>query len=157
MLVVTALITTVTVVVIFPAEAAVESPLSLAFNQQVYGDALVGGNSVLVCPAGNTGCTQASSRQGTQSSGVNDNFYMTQTGANAGKSWFNSSSIALTIPSGATVAYARLQWAGNSGTFKNANGTTTNNGQCISNNSPAAVPPTGAAATTWPRTPTGWT
>src|SRR3954470_10525170 len=142
MLVVTALITTVTVAVIFPAEAAVESPLSLAFNQQVYGDALVGGNSVLVCPAGNTACTQASNRQGTQSSGVNDNFYMTQTGANAGKGWFNSSSIALTIPGGATVAYARLQWAGNSGTFQNANRTTTNHRQGIRHNRPAAGPAT---------------
>src|SRR4051794_30211857 len=153
--VVMALVTTATVVVAFPAQAAVEAPLSLAFNQQVYGDALVGGNSVLTCPAGNTACAQAANRLGTPSSGINDNFYMTQTGANAGKGWFNSSSISLTIPSGATVAYARLQWAGDTGTYKTSIGTTLNNGQCNPNNFPSAVPPTGTAATTSPQLTVG--
>ena len=153
-LLVIALAAGLTVIVAFPAAAAVEAPLSLAFDQQVYGNVLVGGNAVVVCPANTTACTQASNRQGTQSSGVNDNFYMTQTGANAAKGWFNSSSISLTIPAGASVAYARLQWAGDTNTFRlNGNQTTTN--QCNTNNSPAAVPPTGAAATTSPQLTVG--
>ncbi|GAA4361157.1 DUF7507 domain-containing protein [Angustibacter luteus] len=127
-----------------PAEAAVEAPLSLAFNQQVYGDALMGGNAVLVCPAGNTDCTNSTNRTSTA---VNDNFYMTQTGANAGNGWFNSSSISLTIPTGATIAYARLLWAGDTGVFKTGTNTTVTS-RCNSNNSPVAVQPPGAASTT---------
>ncbi|WP_426564988.1 DUF7507 domain-containing protein [Angustibacter sp. McL0619] len=128
------------------AAAAVEAPLSLVFNQQVYGDALMGGNAVLVCPAGNTDCTSATNRQGTQSSGINNNFYMTQTGANAANGWFNSSSINPTIPAGASIAYARLLWAGDTGLFRTGTNTTVNS-RCDSNNSPAAVQPPGAADT----------
>ena len=101
----------------------------------MYGDALVGGNAVLVCPAGNTDCTQLDEPHG-PSTAVNDNFYMTQTGANAGKGWFNSSSINLTIPTGASIAYARLLWAGDTGVFKTGANTTVTS-RCNTNNSPA--------------------
>ncbi|SDJ09592.1 conserved repeat domain-containing protein [Frankineae bacterium MT45] len=129
------------------AQAAVEAPLSLAFDQQVYGDALVSGNSVVVCPAGNTACTAATNRSGTQSSGVNDNFYMTQTGANAANNWFNSSSVQLTIPTGASIAYARLLWAGDTGVFRTGTNSTVTQ-RCNTSNSPSAVQPPGAAAST---------
>ncbi|WP_157749652.1 DUF11 domain-containing protein [Jatrophihabitans sp. GAS493] len=129
------------------AQAAVEAPLSLAFDQQVYGDALLAGNANLACPAGNTACTSATTRSGTQSSGVNDNFYMTQTGADTGKNWFNSSSIRLTIPTGASIAYARLLWAGDTGVFRTGTNSTVTS-RCNTSNSPSAVQPPGAAAST---------
>ena len=72
---------------------------------------------------------------------------MTQTGANAGNGWFNSSSISLTIPAGASVAYARLLWAGDTGVFKTGANTTVTS-RCNSNNSPVAVQPPGAASST---------
>ncbi len=129
------------VVTAVPAQAAVEAPFSLVYDQQIYGNTIVSGNAVLQCPTGNTDCSGSYTRSNTN---VNDNYSMAYMGANAANGWFNSSSISVTIPTGASVAYARLQWAGDTGTYKTS-ATQTTFPKCGSNGAataPSASPPT---------------
>jgi hypothetical protein len=91
----------------------------LIYDKQIYGDFIIAGNSNLVCPTGNATCAVTAARGNTNN---NNDYVMTNGGANPSLGWFNSSSVSITIPPGARVDYAELSWSGDNGVFKNASG-----------------------------------
>src|SRR5262245_55272640 len=81
------------------------------YRDAVYGDLLVVGNSVLRCPDEDADCLAASA--GTQP-GANNDFAMALA---SDSDTFAGSSADLTIPPGAQVRYAQLNWGGHTGRF----------------------------------------
>ncbi|MFD9698868.1 hypothetical protein [Lentzea sp. NPDC059081] len=94
------------------------------FDEAVYGDVVVVGNAVLTCPTPEQAgpqpkyppqsCVDALDRRGRGPSAQNNAHRMSWTDVDADPATFNSSSARLELPAGATVAYAKLGWAGNS-------------------------------------------
>lgn len=92
------------------------------FDEAVYGDVVVVGDSVLTCPtpeqAGHhpkhppQSCVDALGRKGSGPSALNNGHRMMWNDVDGDATTFNSSSAELTIPAGATIAYAKLGWAG---------------------------------------------
>jgi hypothetical protein len=92
------------------------------FNEAVYGDVTVVGNAVLTCPTPEQAgpgpkyppqsCVDALDRKGQAPSAQNNAHRMSYRDVDADPRTFNSSSANLAIPAGATVAYAKLGWAG---------------------------------------------
>jgi hypothetical protein len=92
------------------------------FNEAVYGDVTVIGNTVLTCPTpeqagpepkyASQSCVDALNRMGHGPSAQNNAHRMSWTDVDDDPETFNSSSAHLAIPLGATVAYAKLGWAG---------------------------------------------
>ncbi|MGI5500680.1 hypothetical protein [Lentzea sp. CA-135723] len=92
------------------------------FDEAVYGDVVVVGNSVLTCPTAEQAgphpkyppqsCVDALDRKGSGPSALNNGHRMSWLDADADPATYNSSTAQLTIPDGATVAYAKLGWAG---------------------------------------------
>ncbi|MFI6095818.1 hypothetical protein ACIA8G_09720 [Lentzea sp. NPDC051213] len=92
------------------------------FDEAVYGDVTVVGNAVLTCPSpGQAGpkpkylpqsCVDAQNRNGDGPSALNNGHRMSWTDVDNDPATYNSSSARVTIPPGATVAYAKLGWAG---------------------------------------------
>ncbi|KJK46507.1 hypothetical protein UK23_23175 [Lentzea aerocolonigenes] len=92
------------------------------FDEAVYGDVTVIGNSVLTCPTPEQAgpnpkyppqsCVDALNREGHGPGAQNNGHRMSWTDTDNDSSTFNSSSAQLTIPAGATIAYAKLGWAG---------------------------------------------
>ncbi|ALG11567.1 hypothetical protein AOZ06_36060 [Kibdelosporangium phytohabitans] len=93
------------------------------FDQTVYGDFAVIGNTVTTCPR-EPGqypvrlCIDAQNRVGTGPSAQNNGYPMAWADVDADPGTFNSSSARLNIPAGARVAYAKLTWAGDTGSPK---------------------------------------
>ncbi|TDQ00798.1 CARDB domain-containing protein [Labedaea rhizosphaerae] len=101
------------------------------YRDAVYGDVVMAGNSVLRCPTGDetagdnspADCKAATRGQGPSSSalldnsGNNDGYYMYLADRDDRAETFDSSSAEVTIPDGATVKYAQLNWGGHTGTF----------------------------------------
>lgn len=93
------------------------------FNEAVYGDVTVVGNAVLTCPTAEQAgpdpkyspqsCVDALNRKGHGPSAQNNAHRMSYADIDDDPRTFNSSSANLTIPAGATIAYAKLGWAGN--------------------------------------------
>lgn len=98
-----------------PAKAGVVRPFALGYHDTIYGDFTTIGNAVLGCPAGNAAC--AGAQQRTTSAG-NNSFDMRYVHADPSVGRYDSSTSEVTIPAGASIAYARLSWAGNTGTYK---------------------------------------
>ena len=87
------------------------------FRDAVYGDLLVVGNGVLRCPTDNTGesCLAATANASpADASGSNNGYAMALSG---GPDSFAASSAELTVPAGARVRYAQLNWGGHTGSF----------------------------------------
>lgn len=92
------------------------------FDEAVYGDVTVVGNTVLTCPtpeqAGESpkhpvqSCVDALQRKGHGPAAQNNGHRMSWTDVDADPATFNSSTALLTIPAQATIAYAKLGWAG---------------------------------------------
>lgn len=92
------------------------------FDEAVYGDVTVVGNSVLTCPTAEQAgphpkhppqsCVDALNRKGNGPSALNNGHRMSWTDVDDDPATFNSSRAQLSIPAGATVAYAKLGWAG---------------------------------------------
>ena len=92
------------------------------FNEAVYGDVTVIGNSVLTCPtaeqAGHNpkhdpkSCVDALHRKGRGPAALNNGHRMSWADVDGDPATFNSSSARLAIPAGARVAFAKLGWAG---------------------------------------------
>ncbi|MFD4637419.1 hypothetical protein ACFWN2_08910 [Lentzea sp. NPDC058436] len=105
-----------------PGPVAAAEVWRTQFDEAVYGDVVVVGNSVLTCPtpeqAGHypkyppQSCVDALNRKGSGPSALNNGHRMMWNDADADPATFNSSTAELTIPAGATVAYAKLGWAG---------------------------------------------
>lgn len=107
-----------------PAEAVVVKPFTIGFDRDVFGDFIEVGNGNMRCPTALeetappvplTQCTAGQARTDTQSSTVNDSFVMRWVDVDSNAATFNSSRSTPTIPAGARIEYARLNWAGNTG------------------------------------------
>ncbi len=139
-----------------PAEAAVVKPFQLNYDDVVYGDFLYAGNGVVRCPvdadnapttgSGNTPatCANTADRRDTL---VNDNFFMQWADVDADRGTFDSAKAKVTIPPGAKILFARLNWAGNTGAYTTSPGVLSATKMCQSrNNNTAAIAPPGTPA-----------
>ncbi|PJJ62053.1 SdrD B-like domain-containing protein [Compostimonas suwonensis] len=125
--------TTTVLVSAQPAEAAVIRPFTLNYNAEVYGDFILTGNGNSSCPGPTSpsdpfgepiaSCGQAQAGTYASSSGLNDSYYMRWADVDSNAATYNSSQASITIPAGATVAFARLGWSGDTGTIRLADGT----------------------------------
>ncbi|MEU0885643.1 hypothetical protein ABZ345_44270 [Lentzea sp. NPDC005914] len=105
--------------------ADVITPFTQVYDQVVYGDFNIIGNSVTKCPATPSPLTSAMCANGagrTDPDAVNDEYQMAWADADTNSATFNSSSASLTIPPGATVDHVRLHWAGNTGLYTDEDG-----------------------------------
>ncbi|MER5443492.1 hypothetical protein [Streptomyces sp. NPDC002790] len=103
-----------------PASAVVVDPFAKRYEEALYGDFITLGNTVMQCPS--TPADDAARCRAAQAGTTTENnnqFDMQYTDtAGFGTGVLNSSTGEVTIPPGATVAYARLFWGGNDGTYK---------------------------------------
>ncbi|WP_318208573.1 hypothetical protein [Streptomyces sp. SJL17-1] len=106
-----------------PAAADVVEPFGKRYDASLYGDFTTIGNTVMGCPTAPADlaarCATSASGQGTDN---NNTFVMRRidTGGTGGD--YGSSTGHVKIPAGAEVAYARLFWGGNDGTYKGPSG-----------------------------------
>ncbi|MCM1970979.1 isopeptide-forming domain-containing fimbrial protein [Streptomyces sp. G1] len=103
-----------------PAVAEVVSPFEKRYDEALYGDFVTIGNTVMGCPqappAEAAECAEVQRGGGTKN---NNDFVARPVDAAAlAAPAGTSSSARLTVPPGAEVAYARLFWGGNNGTYK---------------------------------------
>ncbi len=103
------------------AGAAGAPPFAVGYDAVVYGDFLYAGNGVLRCPvaadgapsagtvATPTACANTADRKDTL---ANDDFFMQWADIDADPGTFDSASASVSIPPGAKVVFARLNWAG---------------------------------------------
>lgn len=103
------------------AGAAVAPPFQVGYDAVVYGDFLYAGNGVLRCPVAADGapgagagatpaaCANTADRKDTL---ANDDFFMQWADVDADPGTFDSAGASVSIPPGATVVFARLNWAG---------------------------------------------
>lgn len=106
-----------------PSPVAAAETWGVQFNEAVHGDVTVVGNSVLTCPTPEQAgpnpkypaqsCVDALNRKGHGPSAQNNAHRMTWTDTDGNPATFNSSSAELSLPPNATIAYAKLGWAGN--------------------------------------------
>jgi hypothetical protein len=96
--------------------------LQPTFQGSVYGDFTLAGNSVLRCPtAGETllaehaACVAASQRRQPDGSYYDNDLFYLERNAVAAQGLFDAGQARLSIPAGATVQYAQLDWGGNTG------------------------------------------
>ncbi|GLZ37073.1 SdrD B-like domain-containing protein [Actinokineospora sp. NBRC 105648] len=116
-----------------PAQAAVVRPFTLNYDQELYGDFLQAGNGNSRCPSPTdpvdpfgepiATCATSQARTYTAATGINDSYYMRWADVDSSAATYNSSTASITIPTGATVDFARLNWAGDTGTIRLADGT----------------------------------
>lgn len=132
-----------------PAEAVVVRPFAIGYDADVFGDFLQIGNGNVRCPTALeetappvplAQCAAGQARTDTQSSTVNDSFVMRWADVDANPATYNSSRSTLTIPAGARVEYARLNWAGNTGGYRNAQGVVQSAAQCGSRAAAISTP-----------------
>ncbi|WIY04620.1 hypothetical protein QRX60_12505 [Amycolatopsis mongoliensis] len=129
-----------------PAAGAADAPpFAVGYDDVVYGDFLYAGNGVLRCPVAAdhaptagpvdtpAACANTADRKDTL---VNDDFFMQWADVDADPGTFDSASASVSIPPGARIVFARLNWAGNT------TGTT-----CGLREGVPAVPPPGNPAT----------
>ena len=95
-----------TLVVAAPAQAA-DTPFSVRYAQTLHGNLSAIGNTLMTCPTAAANC--AAARSGSPYS--NNDFTMGYVDVDSDGSTFDSSSATLTLPAGATVAWAGLYWA----------------------------------------------
>lgn len=111
-----------------PASADVIEPFGKRYDESIYGDFTTLGNTVMGCPDSPADlaarCATAAKGEGSDN---NNTFVMRRIDAagmatGAGAPQFGSSTGHVRIPAGAEVAYARLFWGGNDGTYKGPSG-----------------------------------
>ncbi|MDX2560251.1 hypothetical protein PV371_11395 [Streptomyces sp. TX20-6-3] len=106
-----------------PAAADVVEPFGKRYDASLYGDFTTIGNTVMGCPDAPADlaarCALTTSGQGSDN---NNTFVMRRIDAGALGSEYGSSTGRVRIPAGAEVAYARLFWGGNDGTYKGPGG-----------------------------------
>ena len=91
-----------------PAGAA-DTPFSQRYAQTMRGSIEAVGNQLLTCPTAASGCTNAQNRTGAVGT-MNNNYNMGYVDIDGDGSTVNSSTATLTLPAGATVAWAGLYW-----------------------------------------------
>ncbi|MEU5258379.1 hypothetical protein [Amycolatopsis sp. NPDC021455] len=107
------------------AGAAAASPFKVGYDAVLYGDFLYAGNGVLRCPVAADGaptagpvatpaaCANTADRKDTM---ANDDFFMQWADIDADPGTFDSASASVSVPPGAKIVFARLNWAGNTTT-----------------------------------------
>lgn len=146
------------------SQAAVVVPMESVYRDTVYGEVLSVGNGNLRCPTAADGvnlragtsfaaCAQAQAGTAPPSTLTNNNDYsMRQNDTDSRADTFNASSARFTIPAGASILYAELDWGGDTGEFKAANGSVSQYRSCSIVGQqyvalfPTTVPPAPAAA-----------
>ena len=121
---VVALVAGLLVAVAAPASAAGNRAFGTPiFTANTTGDIVIRGNTLMTCPAGSkatstsgvVGPNTCESVQSAAVTGGNNYFLMSYVDVDSDSSTFNSSSAQVAIPTGATVLYAGLSWAANTG------------------------------------------
>ncbi|MFF5923005.1 DUF11 domain-containing protein [Streptomyces flavochromogenes] len=106
-----------------PAAADVVEPFGKRYDASLYGDFTTIGNTVMGCPTAPADlAARCAATAGGQGSDNNNAFVMRRIDAGALGSDHGSSTGRVRIPAGAEVAYARLFWGGNDGTYKGPSG-----------------------------------
>ncbi|OXM70967.1 hypothetical protein CF165_03485 [Amycolatopsis vastitatis] len=120
------------------AGAAAAGSFKVGYDAVVYGDFLYAGNGVLRCPVAADGaptagpvatpaaCANTADRKDTM---ANDDFFMQWADIDADAGTFDSAGASVSVPPGAKIVFARLNWAGNT--------TTCDSGKTV----PVALPP----------------
>jgi hypothetical protein len=93
-------------VVAVPAHAA-DTPFSVRYAETLHGNLSAVGNTLMSCPTGASNC--AAARSGSPYS--NNDFAMSYVDVDGDSSTWDSSSATLSLPAGATVAWAGLYWS----------------------------------------------
>ncbi|MBM7772283.1 putative repeat protein (TIGR01451 family) [Actinokineospora baliensis] len=130
----------VVVLVAAPVEAAVVRPFTLNYDKEIYGDFYQAGNGNMQCPSitdpvdpfgeAQENCATSQDRSYTANTGINDSFYMRWADVDGSGATYNSSTGTVTVPAGAKIDYARLNWAGDTGTIRLADGTISTDPGC---------------------------
>ncbi|WP_329572697.1 DUF7927 domain-containing protein [Streptomyces sp. NBC_01361] len=106
-----------------PASADVVTPFTKRYDEALYGDFVTIGNTVMGCPAAPADlaarCAVAAGGRGSDN---NNAFVMRRVNTAGTTAGYGSSTGRVTIPPGAKVAYARLFYGGNDGTYKGPSG-----------------------------------
>ncbi|MFJ9181007.1 hypothetical protein [Streptomyces sp. NPDC102360] len=106
-----------------PASADVVSPFAKRYDESIYGDFKTIGNTVMGCPTDDATmaarCAVAANGEGKDN---NNTFVMQRINTAGTTDGYGSSTGRVTIPPGAEVAYARLFYGGNDGTYKGPSG-----------------------------------
>jgi hypothetical protein len=89
------------------APAAADAPFSLRYAQTLHGNLSAVGNTLMSCPTAASNC--AAARGGSPYS--NNDFTMGYVDVDGDSSTWDSSSATLSLPAGATVAWAGLYWS----------------------------------------------
>ncbi|WP_026424185.1 SdrD B-like domain-containing protein [Actinokineospora inagensis] len=123
----------VVVVAAAPVDATVVRPFTKNYDEKVYGDFVQTGNGSMRCPdptdpvdpfgEARSNCAGAQARTYTAATGINDDYYMRWADTDSLIPTWNSSSGSVSIPVGAKIDFARLNWAGNTGTVRGTDGT----------------------------------
>ncbi|MGW4052690.1 DUF7927 domain-containing protein [Streptomyces sp. NPDC004779] len=136
-----------------PAAADVVEPFGQRYQESLYGDFSTIGNTVTVCPVAPADlaarCAAATRGEGSDTA---DTFVMRRSDTDGGGDAYGSSTARVRIPEGAEVAYARLYWGGNDGTYRGPSGAPLK--RCDSSGADADPSP-GDPATTTPRLTVG--
>src|SRR4029079_10670848 len=80
------------------------------FSTTDRGQVVTAGNTVLTCPGTGTACQNA--QNGTTATADNNDFDMGYVDVDSDSTTFNSSRATVALPSGSTVLFAGLYWAG---------------------------------------------
>ncbi|MGW6564327.1 DUF7927 domain-containing protein [Streptomyces sp. NPDC054975] len=106
-----------------PAAADVVEPFGKRYDASLYGDFTTVGNTVMGCPRAPADlaarCASAAAGQGGDN---NNTFVMERVNTASMADGFGSSTGHVAVPAGAKVAYARLFWGGNDGTYRAPSG-----------------------------------
>ncbi|MFF3491408.1 hypothetical protein ACFYWS_08660 [Streptomyces sp. NPDC002795] len=106
-----------------PASADVVSPFAKRYDESIYGDFKTIGNTVMGCPTDDANmaarCAVAANGEGRDN---NNTFVMQRINTAGTTDGYGSSTGQVSVPPGAEVAYARLFYGGNDGTFKGPSG-----------------------------------
>ncbi|MFJ9081693.1 hypothetical protein ACIRL3_04700 [Streptomyces sp. NPDC102384] len=106
-----------------PASADVVSPFAKRYDESIYGDFKTIGNTVMGCPTDDATmagrCAVAANGEGKDN---NNTFVMQRINTAGTTDGYGSSTGRVTVPPGAQVAYARLFFGGNDGTYKGPSG-----------------------------------
>ncbi|MBO1337898.1 DUF11 domain-containing protein [Streptomyces sp. VRA16 Mangrove soil] len=106
-----------------PAAADVVSPFAKRYDESIYGDFKTIGNTVMGCPTTPADlaarCAVAANGEGKDN---NNTFVMQRINTAGTTAGYGSSTGQVTVPPGAKVAYARLFFGGNDGTYRGPSG-----------------------------------
>ncbi|MFD8012002.1 hypothetical protein [Streptomyces sp. NPDC058955] len=106
-----------------PAAADVVEPFGQRYQESLYGDFTTLGNTVMGCPTAPADlaarCAAATRGEGADN---NNAFVMRRLDTDGTGGDHGSSTGRVRIPEGAEVAYARLSWGGNDGTYRGPSG-----------------------------------